>query len=57
LGDYSLSYHFKIKQVSFGEDIRDGKHFFTGIVRDVTNRKRSEEALRASEQRSAFDGG
>ena len=38
-------------EVSFGEDIRNGKHFFTGIVRDVTSRKRSEEALRASEQR------
>jgi PAS domain S-box-containing protein len=38
-------------EVSFGEDIRNGNHFFTGIVRDVTDRKRSEEALRASEQR------
>jgi two-component system, LuxR family, sensor kinase FixL len=38
-------------EVSFGEDIRDDRHFFTGIVRDITDRKRSEEALRASEQR------
>jgi PAS domain S-box-containing protein len=38
-------------EVSFGEHIRNGRHFFTGIVRDVTDRKRSEEALRASEQR------
>jgi PAS domain S-box-containing protein len=38
-------------EISFGEDIRNGRHFFTGIVRDVTDRKRSEEALRASEQR------
>jgi len=38
-------------EVSFGEDIRNGRHFFTGVVRDVTDRKRSEEALRASEQR------
>jgi PAS domain S-box-containing protein len=38
-------------EISFAEDIRNGRHFFTGIVRDVTDRKRSEEALRASEQR------
>jgi PAS domain S-box-containing protein len=38
-------------EVSFGEAIHNGRHFFTGIVRDVTDRKRSEEALRASEQR------
>jgi PAS domain S-box-containing protein len=38
-------------EISFGEDVRRDKHFFTGIVRDVTDRKRSEEALRASEQR------
>ena len=38
-------------EVSFAEDICNGRHFFTGIVRDVTDRKRSEEALRASEQR------
>jgi PAS domain S-box-containing protein len=38
-------------EISFGEDVRRDKHFFTGIVRDVTERKRSEEALRVSEQR------
>jgi PAS domain S-box-containing protein len=38
-------------EISFAEDVRNGRHFFTGIVRDVTDRKRSEEALRASEQR------
>jgi PAS domain S-box-containing protein len=38
-------------EVSFGEAIHNGRHFFTGIVRDLTDRKRSEEALRASEQR------
>ena len=38
-------------EVSFGEAIHNGRHFFIGIVRDVTDRKRSEEALRASEQR------
>ncbi|HZC59750.1 MAG TPA: PAS domain S-box protein [Chthoniobacterales bacterium] len=38
-------------EVSFAEDIRNGRRFFTGFVRDVTGRKRAEEALRASEQR------
>jgi PAS domain S-box-containing protein len=38
-------------EISFGEDVRKDKHFFTGIVRDLTDRKRSEEALRVSEQR------
>ena len=38
-------------EISFGEDARGDKHFFTGIVRDLTDRKRSEEALRVSEQR------
>ena len=38
-------------EVSFAEDIGNSRHFFTGIVRDVTDRKRAEEALRASEQR------
>ena len=38
-------------EISFGEDVRNDKHFFTGIVRDITDRKRSEEALRVSEQR------
>ncbi len=38
-------------EVSFGEEVRKGKIFFTGIVRDVTDRKLAEEALRASEQR------
>jgi PAS domain S-box-containing protein len=38
-------------EISFGEDVRGDKHFFTGIVRDLTDRKRSEEALRLSEQR------
>lgn len=38
-------------EISFGEVIRNGRHFFTGVVRDITDRKRVEEALRASEQR------
>ncbi|MFY9989359.1 MAG: PAS domain S-box protein, partial [Chthoniobacterales bacterium] len=38
-------------EISFGEDVRNHQHFFTGIVRDITDRRRSEEALRVSEQR------
>ncbi len=34
-------------EISFGEFIKDDKHFFTGIVRDITERKRAEEALAA----------
>ena len=36
-------------EVSFGEFVQEGRHFFTGIVRDVSERVRAEEALRASE--------
>lgn len=38
-------------ELSFGEFVRDGKRFFTGFVRDVTERVRAEEALRESEGR------
>jgi hypothetical protein len=31
-------------EVSFGEFTRDGRHFFTGVVRDIAERKRAEEA-------------
>ena len=37
-------------ELSFGEYVQDGTHFFTGIVRDITDRKRAEEALRQSEE-------
>ncbi|MBI4548785.1 MAG: PAS domain S-box protein [Ignavibacteriae bacterium] len=37
-------------EISFGELVKDGKHMFTGIVRDITERKRTEEALRDREQ-------
>jgi PAS domain S-box-containing protein len=37
-------------EISFGEDARKDKHFFTGIVRDVTDRKQSEEALRQAQE-------
>jgi PAS domain S-box-containing protein len=34
-------------EVSFGEFTKDGKHFFTGIARDISARKRDEQRLRA----------
>jgi PAS domain S-box-containing protein len=37
-------------EVSFGELIRDGHKVFTGFIRDISERKRAEEALRESEQ-------
>ncbi|MFN2510913.1 MAG: PAS domain S-box protein [Pyrinomonadaceae bacterium] len=38
-------------EISFGESQAEGKHFFTGIVRDISGRKRSEALLRESEKR------
>ena len=32
-------------ELSFGEFIREGKRYFTGVVRDITKRKRAEEQL------------
>ena len=37
-------------EVSFGEYTKGGKHYFTGFARDISERKRAEEALRQSEQ-------
>jgi PAS domain S-box-containing protein len=37
-------------EVSFGEYKKDGRHFFTGFARDISERKKSEEALRRSEE-------
>ena len=34
-------------EVSFGEYVLDGKRFFTGIVRDISERERAEHALSA----------
>lgn len=31
-------------EVSFSEYVKNGRHFFTGIVRDITERRRTEEA-------------
>ncbi len=50
-------------EVSLGELVRDGHHVFTGIIRDVSEKKRAEEALRRNEsylaqaQRLAHIGG
>jgi PAS domain S-box-containing protein len=37
-------------ELSFGEFAEDGKHFFTGIARDITDRKQAQEALQHSEE-------
>ncbi|HXE13399.1 MAG TPA: PAS domain S-box protein, partial [Bryobacteraceae bacterium] len=37
-------------EVSFGEYKKDGRHFFTGFARDISERKKSEETLRRSEE-------
>lgn len=37
-------------EVSFGEFAKNGKRFFTGIIRDISERKRAEEALQHSRE-------
>jgi len=37
-------------EISFGEWTKKGSRFFTGIVRDITDRKRAEEELRKSRE-------
>ena len=37
-------------EISFGEFTQNNRRFFTGIIRDVTERKRAEEALRRSRE-------
>lgn len=37
-------------ELSFGQFVRDGNHYHTIIARDVTERKRAEEALRRSRE-------
>jgi len=37
-------------EVSFGELTSEGRHIFTGFIRDITERKRVDEALRSSER-------
>jgi signal transduction histidine kinase len=36
-------------EISFGELVKDGRRIFTGFIRDISERKRAEEALRRSE--------
>ncbi|MGH9905234.1 MAG: PAS domain S-box protein, partial [Pyrinomonadaceae bacterium] len=35
-------------EISFGASHREGKHFFTGIVRDISERNRADDRLRTS---------
>ncbi len=37
-------------EISFGEFARDGKRYFTGIVRDITERKKAEKKLKEYEE-------
>jgi PAS domain S-box-containing protein len=37
-------------EISFGEFVRNDRRFFTGIARDITERKRAQEALRKSRE-------
>jgi PAS domain S-box-containing protein len=36
-------------EISFGELVNDGRRIFTGFIRDISERKRADEALRRSE--------
>jgi diguanylate cyclase (GGDEF)-like protein/PAS domain S-box-containing protein len=38
-------------ELSFAEYDKDGQRFFTSVIRDITERKRSQEALKQSESR------
>ncbi len=38
-------------EISFGEYLEDGRYYFTGVIRDVAERRRIADALRASEER------
>ena len=38
-------------ELSFGEYKKNGKHVFIGVARDISQRKRAEDALRESEQK------
>ena len=38
-------------EISFGEYLEDGRYYFTGVIRDVSERRRIANALRESEER------
>lgn len=38
-------------EISFGEYLEDGKYYFTGVIRNVAERRRSADVLRESEER------
>lgn len=38
-------------EISFGEHLEDGRYYFTGVIRDVSERRRIANALRESEER------
>jgi PAS domain S-box-containing protein len=38
-------------EISFGKHVRDGRHIFTGILRDVSERSRIEQELRHSQEK------
>ncbi len=50
-GVHKDGHHFPL-EISFGEFVKNGAHFFTGIVRDITQRKQAEANLRRSEELS-----
>lgn len=49
-GLHKAGHEFPI-ELSFGEHKKDGKHIFTGIARDISQRRMAEDALRESEQK------
>lgn len=40
-------------EVSFGEQLREGRRIFTGIIRDASERRRAEEELRQAKEKYA----